>query len=192
MLASSSEIRQTMLRDAGILFEAAPANIDERAVERQAQAKDAAAAATLLAGAKAQAIAGVLPDRLVLGADQTLSLARRRFSKPPDLGAAREQLRALRGRTHELHSAAVLVRSEKVVWQSCEVARLTMRDFSDDFLDAYLDHTGAAVTRSVGAYQLEKAGVQLFERIEGDHFVILGLPLLALLDFLRGDGLLAS
>src|SRR5262249_6360366 len=123
---------------------------------------------------------------------QTLALGARRFSKPVDRAAAREQLEALRGRSHELHSAVALVQSSTTVWEHREFARLTMREFSERFLDAYLDQVGAAVTASVGGYQLEKAGIQLFERIEGDHFVILGLPLVALLRFLRDKGLLAA
>src|SRR6266851_4193090 len=112
------------------------------------------------------------------------ALGERRFSKPADLVAAREQLKALRGQTHELHTAIALVREGTILFEHRAVARLAMRAFSDDFLEAYLDAMGAAVTASVGGYQLEKAGIQLFERIEGDHFVILGLPLLPLVRFL--------
>ena len=146
----------------------------------------------MLARAKARAVAARLPGRLVLGADQTLALGERRFSKPADRAAAREQLSALAGRTHELHSAIALARGETILFEHREVARLTMRAFSGRFLDAYLDAVGDAVTASVGGYQLEKAGIQLFERIEGDHFVILGLPLLALLRHARDAGWLAA
>jgi nucleoside triphosphate pyrophosphatase len=192
VLASKSEIRHAVLRDAGIAVEVLPADIDERSIERQAEAEDAGEIAALLAREKARAVAAMRPGRWVLGADQTLALGERRFSKPIDRAAAREQLKALRGRTHELHSAIALAQSDALVWQHREVARLTMREFSDGFLDAYLDQVGATVTGSVGGYQLEKVGIQLFERIDGDHFVILGLPLFALLQFLRGQGLLAA
>jgi septum formation protein len=133
-----------------------------------------------------------LPGRLVLGADQTLALGARRFSKPSDRAAARDQLKALRGQTHELHTAVALARDGAIVFEHREVARLTMRAFSDGFLGSYLDAMAGAVMASVGGYQLEKAGVQLFERIDGDHFVILGLPLVALLAYLRRAGCLAE
>jgi septum formation protein len=192
VLASKSAVRHALLRDAGIPVEVAPADIDERAIEQRADTGDAGDIAALLAREKARAIATRLPGRLVLGADQTLALGARRFSKPPDLAAARDQLKALRGRTHELHTALALLREGAVVFEHREVARLTMRAFSDAFLEDYLEVMGSAVTTSVGAYQLEKAGIQLFERIEGDHFVILGLPLLPLLQYLRQSGCLAA
>jgi septum formation protein len=128
----------------------------------------------------------------VLGADQTLALRDLRFSKPADLPAARAQLLALRGQTHALHSAMTLVRDDAALFEHCDVARLTMRGFSEEFLDAYLDLAGLTVTASVGAYALERSGIQLFERIDGDHFTILGLPLLPLLAFLRRARLLAA
>jgi septum formation protein len=192
VLASKSAVRHAMLRDAGLAVEIAPADIDERAIEQRAGLHDPGEVAALLAREKARSIADRLPDRLVLGADQTLALGERRFSKPADRAAARAQLETLSGRTHELHSAVALLRGGTVLFEHREVARLTMRALSDRFLDAYLDAMGAAVTTSVGGYQLEKAGIQLFERIDGDHFVILGLPLLALLRFLRQDGWLAA
>jgi len=192
VLASKSAVRHAMLRDAGLAVEIVPADIDERGIEERAGHHDPGEVAALLAREKARAIAGRFPDRLVLGADQTLALGERRFSKPPDRAAARAQLEALSGRTHELHSAIALMRAGAVVFEHREVARLTMRALSDRFLDAYLDAMGAAVTTSVGGYQLEKAGIQLFERIDGDHFVILGLPRLALLQCLRREGWLAA
>ena len=192
VLASKSAVRHAILRDAGIPVEAWPADIDERSIEQRAGARDAGQAAALLARKKARAIAAQLPKRLVLGADQTLALGERRFSKAADRMAAREQLQALRGRTHELHTAIAVMRESTVLFEHREVARLTMRAFSDDFLDAYLDAMGAVVTTSVGGYQLEQAGIQLFERIEGDHFVILGLPLLPLLQYFRQAGWLAT
>jgi septum formation protein len=192
VLASKSAIRQTLLRDAGVPVEVRPADIDERTIEQQRPARDAGELAALLAREKARKIAARLPGRLVLGADQTLALGERRFSKPGDRAGARAQLEALRGRTHELHSAVALMQETTIVFEHREVARLTMRAFSDSFLESYLDAVGAAVTASVGGYQLERIGIQLFERIEGEHFVILGLPLVALLQYLRQAGWLAA
>jgi nucleoside triphosphate pyrophosphatase len=192
VLASKSEIRRALLADAGIPVEVSPADVDERGIEERAATRDAGEIALVLARAKAHAIAARLPGRLVLGADQTLALGERRFSKPSDRAAARDQLKALRGQTHELHTAVALARDGAIVFEHREVARLTMRAFSDGFLGSYLDAMGGAVMASVGGYQLEKAGVQLFERIDGDHFVILGLPLVALLAYLRRVGCLAE
>jgi septum formation protein len=192
VLASKSEIRRALLADAGIPVEIAPADVDERGIEERAATRDAGEIALVLARAKAHAIAARLPGRLVLGADQTLALGERRFSKPSDRAAARDQLKALRGQTHELHTAVALARDGAIVFEHRELARLTMRAFSDGFLGSYLDAMGGAVMASVGGYQLEKAGVQLFERIDGDHFVILGLPLVALLAYLRRAGCLAE
>jgi nucleoside triphosphate pyrophosphatase len=192
VLASKSAIRHAILRDAGIAVEIVPADIDERAVEQSSSPRDAGETAALLAREKARTIAARSPGRLVLGADQTLVLGERRFSKPVDRLAAREQLEALRGKTHELCSAVALARDGTTLFEYREVARLTMRTFSVDFLDGYLDAMGPAVTASVGGYQLERAGIQLFERIEGDHFVILGLPLLPLLRYFRREGWLAT
>jgi len=192
VLASKSEVRRAVLTAAGIPTEVYPADIDERAVEAGAGLADPGEIAALLAGQKARVIAAQLPGRLVLGADQTLALGARRFSKPVDRATGRQQLLALRGQTHALHAAIALARDDKIVFAHREAAQLTMRTFSEEFLDAYLDAAGAAVTASVGGYQLEKIGIQLFERIDGDHFVILGLPLFALLQFLRREGCLAE
>jgi septum formation protein len=192
VLASKSAVRHALLRDAGIPVEIAPADVDERGIEQHAMLADPGEVAALLAGAKAAAVASKRPGRLVLGADQTLAVGERRFSKPANRAAARAQLQAMRGRSHELHTAVALMRGETLLFTHREVARLTMRDFSDAFLEAYLDAMGSGVLASVGGYQLEKAGIQLFERIEGDHFVILGLPLLALLRCFREQGWLAS
>jgi septum formation protein len=192
VLASKSASRYAILRDARIPVAVEPADIDERAIEQRSARQDAGELAAVLAREKARTIAARLPDRLVLGADQTLALGERRFSKPADRAGAHRQLAALRGQTHELHSAVALARGSSVLFEHREVARLTMRSFSDQFLEAYLDAAGPAVTASVGAYQLEKVGIQLFERIDGDHFTILGLPLLPLLEFLRNAGWLAE
>jgi len=190
VLASKSDVRGKMLAAAGLRFEIRPAQIDERAVEAEGGKPDAAVAAGLLARAKASAIARALPGRLVLGADQTLARGTRRFAKPTSRAEAEDQLRGLRGRTHELHSALALVRDGVVLFECVDGARLTMRDISDRFLDSYLDMMGAAALSSVGAYQLEGIGIHLFERVEGDFFTILGLPLLPLLGYLRQNGLI--
>jgi septum formation protein len=185
VLASRSDIRGKILAAAGLRFEIRPAPIDERAVEAKAGVSDAAAVARHLARAKADTVAASLRGRLVLGADQTLARGSRRFSKPASRADAAEQLRALRGRTHELHSAVVLVRDGTALFACVDTARLTMRDFSDRFLENYLDMAGDTAMSSVGGYQLEGIGIHLFERVEGDFFTILGLPLLPLLAFLR-------
>ena len=192
LLASKSESRRALLAAAAIPIEVLPADIDERAIEAKAALAGPGEVAALLAREKARAVAAVRPGRLVLGADQTLALGARRFSKPASLPAAREQLMALRGTTHELHSALALARDQAIVFEHRETARLTMRAFSDAFLEAYVAAAGPAVMASVGAYQVERAGIQLFERIDGDHFTILGLPLLALLQYLRQTRCLAD
>jgi septum formation protein len=189
VLASKSDIRGKILAAAGLRFEIRPAQIDERAVESAANPADAAAAARLLARAKAQAVAQGMPGRPVLGADQTLACGSLRLTKPRDRDDAAAQLRALRGCTHELHSAIALMRDGAVLFECLDTARLTMRDISDRFLHDYLDMMGDTALASVGAYQLEGIGVHLFERVDGDYFTILGLPLLPLLAFLRQSGL---
>jgi septum formation protein len=187
VLASKSDVRGKILAAAGLRFEIRPAQIDERAVEAKAGHPDAAATARLLARAKALAVAATRPGHLVLGADQTLARGNSRLGKPTDRAAAAEQLRGLRGRTHELHSALALVRDDKILFDCVDSARLTMRAVSDRFLDDYLDMAGDTVLASVGAYQLEGIGIHLFERVEGDYFTILGLPLLPLLAYLRDN-----
>lgn len=192
VLASGSKIRRTLLAAAGVALEIAPSDVDERAAEAAAPSSSPAAMAALLARAKAFAVARLHPGRLVLGADQVLALDGRRFTKPADRAAARAQLRALAGRAHELHSAIAFVQDAKVLFEHVSTARLTMRALSEVFLERYLDAAGAAATESVGAYQLEGLGVQLFESVDGDYFTVLGLPLLAVLDFLRRQGCLVS
>jgi len=191
VLASKSAVRRAVLDAAGIAVEVKPANVDERVIEAAADTNDPAAISVLLAEAKAKAVAVQVPERVVLGADQTLSLDGRRFSKPADRGAARAQLLALRGRTHHLHSGFALLRDGNVLQAGSETARLTMRSFPDAFIERYLDAAQDAVTASVGAYQLERIGVHLFERIDGDHFTVLGLPLLPILAALRRHGFVA-
>ena len=180
LMLASKRPRKVLAR-----FEIRPAQIDERAVEAKAGVARCGRGGRLLARAKADAVAATRPGQLVLGADQTLARGATRFSKPANRAAAAEQLRALRGRTHELHSALALVRDGAVLFDCVDTARLTMRDFSDRFLDDYLDMAGDAALSSVGGYQLEGIGIHLFERVEGDYFTILGLPLLPLLAFLR-------
>jgi septum formation protein len=192
VLASQSAVRRAVLEGAGIPLEIVPADIDERGIAARARIDDPGDIATLLAREKARVIAARMPGRLVLGADQTLALGARAFSKPADLAAAREQLKVLRGTTHALHAAIALARDGAIVFEHRAVALLTMRDFSDDFLDSYLAVAGLAVTTSVGAYQVERTGIQLFERIDGDHFTIMGLPLLPLLDALRQQKFLVA
>jgi septum formation protein len=192
VLASRSAPRRAMLEAAGLPVEISLPDLDERAVESAAGPRGPAAAARLLAREKARAVAQHKPGRLVVGADQTLALGSRRFDKPRDRAAARAQLVALSGNTHQLHSAVAVVRGDEVLLDAVDTASLTMRTLSDAFLDAYFEAAGAAVLESVGGYQLEKFGIHLFERIEGDHFTILGLPLLELIAFLRRDGCLAG
>jgi septum formation protein len=191
VLASKSAVRKALLVAAGVQVAVQPADIDERKLEERAPTQAPDAIALWLAGEKAAVAAQKNPGRLVLGADQTLAVGTRRFSKPPDPAAAREQLRVLRGRTHELHAAIVFAQDGAVLFEHVDVVRLTMRAFSERFLDLYMGAVGSAVTASVGAYQLEGPGIQLFERIDGDYFTVLGLPLLPALDFLRRRGCLA-
>ena len=192
VLASRSMVRRTMLESAGIAVDVRPADVDERAIEYAAAGRKPGEIAVLLARAKARTVTAELAGRLVLGADQTLALAGRCFVKPADRTAAAAQLSTLAGRTHELHSAVTAMRDGATLYEHVDTARLTMRRFSDGFLQMYLAAAGDLVSESVGGYQLEKLGSQLFERIEGDHFTILGLPLLPFLAFLRRHGFLAA
>lgn len=191
ILASKSPARQALLRNAGIAFEAIPAAIDERAVQQTSGLSSPGEIAALLAEKKALAVSSRRPDRYVVGADQTLALDGRLFSKPADRAQAAEQISALAGHTHDLHSAVAVARDGKTLFADVAVARMTMRPLDSEAVAAYLDAAGEAVTTSVGAYQLEGLGVHLFERIEGDHFTILGLPLLSLLGFLRDQRIFA-
>jgi septum formation protein len=190
ILASQSRARQALLANAGINFEAIPAEIDERAAQQTSGLSAPGAVAALLAREKALVVSAQQPGRFVVGADQTLALGMRLFNKPSGRAAAAEQLRALAGQRHELHSAVAVARDGKILFEATTSARMTMRRMGEAEIDAYLDAAGEAVTMSVGAYQLEGLGVHLFEAVDGDHFTILGLPLLPLLAFLRGEGLL--
>jgi septum formation protein len=190
ILASQSRTRQALLSNAGINFEAVAAEIDERAVQQASGLSAPGDIAALLAREKALSVSARLSGKFVIGADQTLALGERLFSKPAGRAQAAEQLRALAGRSHELHSAVAVACDGKILFERAAIARMTMRRLGEPAIDAYLDEAGEAVTTSVGAYQLEGLGVHLFARIEGDHFTILGLPLLPLLAFLRSERLL--
>lgn len=191
ILASQSPARKMLLANAGISFEAVPADIDERSVQKNSGLSAPGEIAGLLAREKACFVSLKNPGCYVVGADQTLALGSRLFSKPTGRAQAADQLRLLAGGTHELHSAVAVARDGKIMFSDVSVARMTMRRLDESAIEAYLDQAGQAVTTSVGAYQLEGLGVHLFERIEGDHFTILGLPLLPLLAFMRGEGLLS-
>jgi septum formation protein len=190
ILASQSRARQVLLANAGIAFEAIAADVDERALQSKSGLSAPGEIASLLAGEKALRVSSHQPDRIVVGADQTLALGKQLFSKPGGRVQAAQQLRALSGNSHDLHSAVAVARDGKILFAHVSIARMTMRELSGPEVRAYLDEAGEAVTTSVGAYQLEGLGIHLFERIEGDHFTILGLPLLPLLAFLRDQGLL--
>lgn len=190
VLASTSATRIGILRNAGLTFAAAPSKIDERAVEAPLAAAGSPPAeiALALAEAKALAISRTEPDACVIGADQTLDLDGVRWHKPETIADARSQLRALSGMTHALHSAVAGARHGTVAWRYVDTALLTMRVLSAAEIDAYLALVGESALSSVGAYQIEGPGIQLFDKIEGDYFTILGLPLLPLLKWLRKEG----
>jgi septum formation protein len=190
VLASQSRARQMLLANAGLGFEAVPADIDERAVQQASGLTAPGEIAALLAREKARSVSKHHPGKYVIGADQTLALGERLFSKPGGRAQAAGQLRDLAGRSHELHSAVAVARDGRILFESSAIARMAMRKLDEREIEVYLDEAGEAVTSSVGAYQLEGLGVHLFERIEGDHFTILGLPLLPLLAFLRSERLL--
>ena len=191
ILASTSQSRRTMLSAAGVAFSAEAPGVDEDAVKDSLKGEKAAPAAIAetLAELKARKISLRHPDAFVIGADQVLDCDGVLYDKPPDLAAARRQPQSLRGKTHRLTAAVLVALGDARLWHHTQVATLQMRPFTDAFLDGYLAQVGEAACRSVGAYQLEGLGAQLFSRIEGDYFTILGLPLLPLLDFLRGHKL---
>ena len=192
VLASASTARAGLLAAAGIDFRIEPAELDEGLLKQacRARGRDAAECALALAEAKACQVAARCGRAVVIGADQILVCGEVWFDKPVDLRQARTQLQALRGRTHELVAAVCAVQDGSRLWHAVSRPRLTMRNFTDVFLDDYIAAEGADVFGSVGAYRLEGKGVQLFEVIEGDHFAILGLPLLELLGFLRTKGMI--
>lgn len=190
VLASASAARRALLEAAGLRFEVRPAEVDEAALKQAARAAglEAADAALRLADAKARWVAAQDPEALVIGCDQLLLCDGRWFDKPADPAEARAQLRALRGRTHTLVTTVLCRRGGQRLWQAVAEPRLTMRDFSDAFLETYLSREAGHVTASVGAYRLEGLGIHLFAGFEGEHAAILGLPLLGLLGFLRALG----
>ncbi|WP_288938892.1 Maf family nucleotide pyrophosphatase [Roseovarius pacificus] len=191
ILASGSDIRATLLRNAGVVFDVVPARVDEEALRDAMLAEDAGARdiADALAEMKAQKISAKHPEALVIGCDQVLNLQGQLLTKPDSPEMARTQLLAMRGKRHELLSAAVICENGKAIWRHVGVVRLLMRQFSDAYLDDYIARNWDSIRHSVGAYKLEEEGVRLFSQVQGDYFTVLGLPLLELLSYLtlRGD-----
>ena len=187
ILASSSTVRARLLRDAGLSFEIAPARVDEESIKEAMLLEGALPRdiADALAELKSARISGRYPGAMVIGADQILVCDGTLYNKPRDLDEARQHLRAFSGKRHDLVTAATIAKGGAVIWRRVDIVKLTMRDLSADFITDYLERAGEDVLQSVGGYRLEGLGVQLFQRIEGDYFTILGLPLLAILDFLR-------
>lgn len=196
ILASGSAARSSMLMASGVPFEVLPADINEAQIRRalmgESDYAEAADVAGVLAMEKALLVSRAHPKAYVIGSDQVLAQGRRMFSKTSSQDEARRVLRQLRGSTHELVSAVALARGGVVLWQTFDSAQMTMRNFSDAFLETYLAQAGNAILKSVGCYELEGFGIQLFERIEGDYFTILGMPLLPLLTELRTRDLVAA
>lgn len=194
VLASQSAIRKQLLTAAGLRFESVSPGVDEDAAKAALLAEDWSPRdiADHLAELKAVRVSRKLPGVLVIGADTTLDLDGVLFDKAVDMAGAREKLKALRGKTHRLHSAVVVARDGVPIWRDLGSPKLTVRDFSDDWLEAYLAEEGEKLVWSVGCYELERLGVQLFEKIEGDYFAVLGLPMLGLLDLLRRHGEMVS
>lgn len=194
VLASRSRWRRDLCAAAGIPVDCVPADLDERALQRDLENNGATAAqvAQALARAKAQAIGNSLSDRLVVGADQTLAFGDETLSKPGDRLAAARQLSSLSGQVHELHSALAVVYDRRILFETVRSARLTMRPLSSEFIKHYLEAAGEEVCSSVGAYQLEGLGIHLFASIEGDYTTILGMPMLPLIEFLRDHGSIAA
>jgi septum formation protein len=192
ILASASPYRRMLLQNAGVPCEAVPSNVDERAVETPLVRSGALPedVALVLAEAKALEVSERRPGNLVIGSDQTLSLGGQLLHKPPDMEAARRRLLELSGKAHQLNSAVVLARNGEAVWRHVATASLTMRNLTAEFVGRHLARVGEKALSSVGAYQIEGEGIQLFETLEGDHFTIVGLPLLPLLGALRNLGAL--
>lgn len=196
ILASGSQTRHELLKAAGIAFTVVPAAIDEDAIRDalggEQETIEPADVAEILARAKGEAVSGENPDSMVISADQTLSFGEEIFSKPADADEARDTLLRLRGKEHFLHTAVALAVAGEINWVHVETARLKMRQFSIDFLADYLVRAGQSACQSVGAYQIEGLGLQLFEEIEGDYFTILGLPMLPLMNELRRRGVIKA
>lgn len=191
ILASTSKTRQTILHNAGLEFSSQSPEVDEHALAASHLHWSPTERAENLAIAKALDVSGRNTDAIVIGADQVLTCDGDVFNKPQDLADCRQQLLSLRTRTHHLISALACAKGNGLQWQTTDVATLQMRDFSEAFLDKYLADQAQYVCKSVGGYQIESRGIQLFERIQGDHFTILGLPLLPLLHYLRAAGIIA-
>lgn len=192
VLASASMSRRNLLAGGGVAFDAIASDVDESVIKDASKAAGETVAETALelARAKARSVQAERPDALVIGADQMLEFEGEWFDKPVDMAAARRQLRRLSGKTHTLHSALTLLGPEGEIWSHVEPAHLTMRPFSDAFLDDYLAAVGEDALKSVGGYFLEGLGVQMFEKVEGDFFAVLGLPMTPLLAALRREGAL--
>ncbi|WP_429123905.1 Maf-like protein [Ensifer sp. 4252] len=190
VLASASPFRRALLENAGLEFTARAAELDERALEKPLEEEGAAPeeVAVRLAEAKARNVAKHFPQALVIGSDQTMSLGQRVYHKPKDMAEAGQHLLSLSGKTHRLNSAIVLVRGEEILWRHLSSAHMSVRTLTPEFVDRHLQRVGGKALSSVGAYQLEGEGIQLFEKIEGDYFTILGLPMLPLLAKLRELG----
>ena len=193
VLASKSKTRSDLLKNAGVDFICIASNIDERSVEEPLVSNGIAPdeIALALAEAKALSIGNQNCDELILGCDQTLGLGKNRFHKPENMIDAKHQLLDLSGKTHQLNSAIVIVQNQIVVWRHVSIARMQMRILSDEFIDSYIEQAGSQIIDSVGGYQLENTGAQLFEEIQGDYFTVLGLPLLPLLGQLRKMGIMS-
>ncbi|MBA4046595.1 MAG: septum formation protein Maf [Erythrobacter sp.] len=192
ILASKSASRRAMLDAAGVAYESIPADIDERAVEAGLEGASPADIAEALAVAKAAAVAALHPEALVLGSDSLVVAGGRRFDKPRSIEEAAEHLRFFSGRVMELHSAAALVRDGGCLWSHASIARLHVRELSEDFIAHYLSLEWPEISYTVGAFRIEGPGVQLFESIEGDQFTVLGMPLIPLLGALREEGVLIA
>ncbi|HWD14824.1 Maf-like protein [Pseudochrobactrum sp. sp1633] len=192
ILASQSPFRAALLKNAGIQFTSQKANIDERAVEAPLYETGATPedVALILSEAKAEEVSQRFPHSLIIGCDQTLSLGSEIFHKPADMDGARRHLLALSGKTHQLNSAVVLVQNGQIVWRHVSVAHMTMRHLEPGFIGRHLARVGDIALSSVGAYQVEGEGIQLFDKIDGDYFTIVGLPLLPLLKELRARGII--
>lgn len=196
ILASGSSARRNMMTAAGLTFDVIPADIDEQAIASAmtsgSNRVEASGIAGALASAKALAVSANHLDALVIGSDQVLALGKQQFSKAANLEEARSTLSMLRGHQHELVSAVAIARNGELLWRTVDSAQLTMRNFSDKFLDGYLGRNGSRVLSCVGCYEIEADGIQLFESVVGDHFTIMGMPLLPLLNELRNRGVVPA
>ena len=192
ILASASKTRSQLLKKAGLKFTVQPADVDEAQIKKISFGIPVKKIARSLAITKAKQVSGVHTQALVIGADQILDCHGELFDKPIGRDGVRGHLQKLRGNSHRLISAACVVEEGKVVWWKTDIANLTMRDFSDEFIEQFIEIAGESAMASVGAYRIEDIGIQLFSRINGDYFTILGLPLLPLLDFLRSRAVLVS